>query len=47
MIDHVKNPKTPPCPICGSELDVVINSKVVIGWRCMVCNKAISIERVR
>ena len=48
MIQEVpRHPATPPCPECGQTLEAVINSKVVIGWRCLICGRAISIERAR
>ena len=47
MITHESpnNPHTPPCPVCGNQMIAHINSKVVIGWECLTCRKAVSIER--
>jgi hypothetical protein len=36
---------SPPCPKCGENLDVCMNSGEVIGWRCLHCKLAVPIIR--
>ena len=46
MIQEVAHkPQTPPCPVCDGPMLAHINSGMVIGWECLVCKKAIAIER--